>query len=151
MALTEWYLERNSTSDALRILENAITVNPDNPIFHNLKGFVFQKKGDNQNAIASFQQVVTLTPDDLQAYIHIATCYYNIGVGIDENARMLTNISQVRQERERSAHAYALAIEWLDKVYARNNLSRDYLQKLYQLYRLLRVTERANSIEQRLR
>lgn len=150
LALTEWHLDRKNPVAAMEILEEAIAANPLNPVFHNLKGFVFLETGNNSGAIASFREVVRLTPDDLHAYIHIATGYYNIGVGIDENARMLTQINQVRLERERSAQAYAQAIAWLDKVYERNDLNRDVLQRLYQLYRLLRVSERADSVQQRL-
>jgi len=151
LAFTEWRLNHGAPSDAMEVLKYAIAAQPLNPFFHNLIGFVYLETGNNTGAIASFREVVNLAPDDLHAHIHLATSYYNLGVSIDENARLLTNINLVRQERERSAQAYAEAIAWLDKVYVRNDLNTEVLQRLYQLYRLLRVSERAASIEQRLR
>ncbi|HAJ99104.1 MAG TPA: hypothetical protein DCM62_03690, partial [Bacteroidales bacterium] len=107
--------------------------------------------GQNQQAIDAFKRVVALDSTYLNAYINIATCFYNMGVEIDEATRTITNIHIVRQERERANEAFSSAIHWLDQVYASPRRNQDINQALLLLYRRLRVQERVVSLEAQTR
>jgi len=150
-SITELYLLRGKGKGALNILKHAAETQPEVVSFHNLQGFVYQKSGQNQQAIDAFKRVVALDSTYLNAYINIATAFYNMGVEIDEATRTITNIQIVRQERERANEAFSSAIHWLDQVYASPRRNQDINQALLQLYRRLRVQDRVVSLEAQTR
>ena len=103
------------------------------------------------NAIDIYKQANVIAPDELMVYINIATAYYNIGVSFEENTRTINNNRLVQEEKAKSQAAFNSAITWLDKAYDRGIDDATILSKVYDLYRLLRVTEKVRSIENRLR
>ena len=132
---------------AIEILQEAATEHPENHLFPFTKGLIYQKSSMYENAIESYKKAIELNPEELRAYLNIATCYYNIGVQIDESARTITMISLVQEERARSAEAFDSAVKWLDKVFEKEPDDQEILSQLYQLYKTLRVNDRLQSIE----
>jgi tetratricopeptide (TPR) repeat protein len=141
LLLSDLQFTRNDTAAALLTLENAILKNPGQAIFHYTKGLIYQKTGGYNDAIASYNKAIELAPDELKAYVNIATCYYNIGVGIDENARTIMNGSKVKEEKAKSTTAYETAASWLEKVYARNPKDQDTLTRLNEMSKIIRIPE----------
>jgi tetratricopeptide (TPR) repeat protein len=141
LLLSDLHFTRNDTAAALSSLENAIRVNPDNHIFHYTKGLIYQKSGLYAEAIGSYNDAIILAPDELMAYVNIATCYYNIGVGIDESARTIMNGARAKEEKAKSAAAYENAVNWLDKAIARSPKDQEILTRLNDMLKLLRVPD----------
>jgi hypothetical protein len=83
-------------------------------------------------------------------YVNIATCYYNIGVDIEESARTLTLNRLVQQEKSRSAEAFENAVIWLDKAYDQEPEDEVVIQKLFQLYKSLRINDKMEIIEEQI-
>ena len=150
-SITDLYLARQNAAGALALLQHALTEKPDGVVFYNLKGFVYQRMGENMKAIGAFQRVVQLDSLQWGAYVNIATCYYNLGVEIENATRAINQIHLVRRERERVSEAFSSAIWWLDQVYATNTRDQGLIQSMLQLYRLLRIPERVLSLEQKVR
>jgi tetratricopeptide (TPR) repeat protein len=147
--LADYYFSRNDTTSALIILDKSIKADPANHRYYYTQGLILQKSGFYEQAIESYTESVSLAPDHLIAYLNIATSYYNIGVGIDENARTIMDSAKVRKEREKSAEAYETAIAWLDKVYSREPKDPEILARLHEMYKLLRVADKAGNLERR--
>ena len=150
LLLADFYLARGQKQPALYTMDQAIAKEPDNAVYHNTKGLIYQKTGNYHEAILAYYDAFEHAPDDLLVLVNIATCYYNIGVEIEESSRVITNSRMVQSERARSVAAFDSAVTWLDKVYEQEPEDRQILQSIYQLYRSLRVIDKADSLEQRL-
>ena len=151
LVLADLKLNQNNVPRALLVLDQAILRHPENHVYYNTKGLIYQKTEDYQNAIEAFKKAIELAPEQLDIYINLATSYYNIGVDIDENARSITNMMLVQAERQKSATAFETAMFWLDKVYYEDPDDQALLRRLYELYRLLRVTDKTISLEGKIR
>lgn len=151
LLLADMHLQLNQPLQAIMVLDSAITSDPNSAIFYSSKGLILQKSEAFNEAILAYEAAIRLAPDEPMNYINIATCHYNIGVGIDESARLISNISAVQRERERSASAYKLAVEWLDRLFGKQVEDKQVLVKMQQLYRNLRVMDKVEAIEQMLK
>lgn len=151
LLLTDLYHKRHETDEAIKMLDEVIAKNPSHYFYVFTKGLVYQKANKFNEAIETYKRANAISPDELMVYVNIATSYYNIGVGIDENTRTITNSRLVQEEKIRSQEAFNSAISWLDKAYDKGIDDVTVLTKVYDLYRLLRVTDKVRSIENRLR
>jgi tetratricopeptide (TPR) repeat protein len=151
LLLTELYFKGNETEEALRVISEAEARDTLNAGYPFTKGLVYQKSSQYTEAIEAYKKAHELSPKDPAVMLSIATCYYNIGVEIDENARNLMSSRQVQEEREKSAAAYDLAVSWLDKVYENGSTDQEILLQVSELYRALRVTDKARGIETLMR
>lgn len=138
------------TSGALSTLENAIKADLQNHRYHYAKGLILQKSGMYKSAIESYREAIIHAPNDLMSHVNIATCYYNIGVEIDEYSRSLTVSTSVQEKKEKAELAFESAAEWLDKAYNKNPKDQEVLLRLYELYKLLRISEKADILKKRI-
>jgi tetratricopeptide (TPR) repeat protein len=125
--------------------------NPSNAKYPYTKGLVFQKSEKYARAIEAYEAAFKLEPENPIVQLQIATCYYNIGVDIDKNARSMMNSRQVQEEKAKSAAAYESAVSWLDKLYDTGIEDQEILMQVYELYKSLRISDKVRSIENRLR
>jgi len=150
LLLADLQESRNDKESALKTLDRAIGRSPSNHKYHLTKGLIYQKADDYENAIPAYEEAIRLAPDELMIYVNIATCYYNIGVEIEESARSIRNISEVKKEKEKSAAAFESAVYWLNKAYEKDPEDETILLKLYDLYKLLRVRDKINGLEDKI-
>ena len=151
LLLADLLFQRDDPESALKYLDTAFAKDTSKYIFPYTKGLIHQKTENYISAIEAYKQAVTLAPDELMTYVNIATCYFNIGVEIEENARTITNNRLVLEEKAKSTAAFESAVVWLDKAYEKKPKNRTVLLKLYQLYNDLRITDKARSIESQLK
>ena len=147
LLLADLLVRLDLQEEAIEVLDGAIERSPENAVFHETKGLIYQKEELYPQAIASYKEAVALDPGDLMAFLNIATCYYNIGVEIEENTYNMTNIYLVQREKEKSAEAMKAAEDWLDKVYAKDPENREIRERLMELYQMLRIDDKANSLK----
>lgn len=150
LLLADLYSKTNQYPNALEILDEAIIRSPENFVFHNTKGLIFQKLGRHEEAIAAYLAAHELAPENLLIPVNIATCYYNIGVEIERNSLSITNIRLVMVEREKSGRAFQSALNWLNLVYEANPTDQGILMSLLDLYRALRINDKVISLEGKL-
>ncbi len=142
LLLADLLLRQDQPGRAQEALDEALRRDPDNVTYHNTKGLIFQKTGLFNDAILSYFHAVNIQPDKPVTYLNIATCYYNIGVEIEEVARTITNASVVQVEKAKSTAAFDSAVSWLDKAYELGTQDEALMEEVRQLYRLLRVNDR---------
>jgi tetratricopeptide (TPR) repeat protein len=151
LLLANLHFSSGDTTATLGALNKAIGSSPDNHIFYYTTGLIYQKAGQFNKAIEAYSEAVRLAPDGLMAYVNIATSYYNIGIEIDENARAIMNSAMVRTEKEKSAEAFEEAIVWLDKAYEKDPKDQEVIRRLYEMYKTLRITAKALTLERKIR
>ncbi len=150
LLLVDLLFQRNEPERALMVLDSASSKSPSNYIFPYTKGLIYQKTEQYRKAIDAYEGSVILAPDELITYVNIATCYYNIGVEIEENARNIIHNKIVLEEKAKSAAAFESAITWLDQAYEKKPENNLVITKIYQLYKDLRVIEKAEIMEKKI-
>lgn len=134
LLLAELLYEQSKITEAIAVIDRAISENPVNAKYHYNKGLIFQMEARYVEAIEAYEKAINFNPDNLMAYCNIATCYYNIGVTYEENTRRLTSNQAVKKERIKSETAFQSALTWLDNAIARQPQDGWVIQKLSRLY-----------------
>ena len=88
-----------------------------------------------------------MAPDETEIHEHIGTCYYNIGVDIENSARSITHNRAFTREKEKSAKAFETAVTWFEKVLEKDPDNQYVITKLYQLYRVLDISDKMDNLE----
>ncbi|MDX9845697.1 MAG: tetratricopeptide repeat protein [Tenuifilaceae bacterium] len=147
LLLTDLLYNTNDIEGAVSNLDKVIARNPNNYIFPYTKGLIYQKMGHYNEAIDAYSEALRLAPDELAIYVNIATSYYNTGVQIEESTMTLTNNRLVQEQKARSTAAFDSAIQWLDKIHGKPIEDQALAQRVYELYKSLRLSDKAKDIE----
>ncbi len=146
LLLVDLNFEQGQVEQSLEILGHKSSVYPNNYQFPYTKGLILQKTGDYQEAIEAYEESLELEPEKPIIYAHVATCYFNIGIEIEEYARTLEQNRLVIRERERSTAALESATEWLNKALDREPQDPEALAIISELSALLDITERVDNV-----
>lgn len=91
-----WDAAENCNFDlAAKIIRRAVALNPGNPVLWNDQGLLLCQSGDDDDAAASFEAAITLSPNFAQAYANLA----------DVRARQGRTDQSVVLQREAVRHA----------------------------------------------
>jgi tetratricopeptide (TPR) repeat protein len=151
LVLVDLLYQKGEIEEAIKTLDNASKANPDQYIFLYTKGLIYQKGEQYTKAIESYKEAATIAPDELLIHIQIATCYYNIGVEIEENSRAINNSLRVLEEKAKSVAAFESAISWLDKAYDKKPDNPVIIMSLFELYKALSVSDKVNSMQRQIK
>ncbi len=149
LLLANTQYEMGLVREALLMLENKSEVHPSNHELPYTRGLILQKEGKYEEAIMAYWESLELEPDKPIIYAHIATCFYNIGIEIEEQARTINRSAQVQEKRERSTAALESASLWLNKALELETRDPEALAIIQELSALLDITERVDSLNEK--
>ena len=142
MLLANLLFQTEDTENAIATLDTASARDSSNYIFPYTKGLIYQKTEQYRKAIAAYKRSVELAPEDVKIYANIGTCYYNLGVDIQQNARTITNNRTFRKEQAKAEAEFALSIEWLEKALEKDPDNQMVIEKLHPLYSVLGINDK---------
>lgn len=132
--------------EAVIVLDSAAAWSPEKYIFPYSKGLVYQKKEKYEQAIEAYKEAIEVDPEKLSSYTNIGTCYFNIGVEKEQNARFINNNKSYREELAKSESARKGAVYWLEKALEIDSDNKDVKNQLIQLYRSLHMTDKIKEL-----
>lgn len=132
--------------EAVVVLDSASSRNPKEFIYPFTKGLVYQKNEKYEEAIQAYQKAIEIDPDKLSAYSSIGTCYFNMGVEMEQNARTINNNSIYREELAKSVEARKNAVSWLEQALEKSPDNQAVRDQLLQLYRSLHMTDKIKEL-----
>jgi len=142
LLLTDLLYKKGDMEEAFDFLSNAIAKKPTNANFHYTKALLYQKNEQYTEAINRYTEALKHDTSNPMFYLNIATCYYNIGVEINEQTQSITNSKKVLEEKSKARKAFDSAVEWLSKVEIDEVANEDIAVKVYELEKALRLTGR---------
>jgi tetratricopeptide (TPR) repeat protein len=148
LLLVDLLYDRSDYERAVAILDTVNAWNSAQYIYPFTKGLVYQKIEQYRKAIEAYTAALELAPDELKIYINIGTCYFNLGVEIEERARTITNNRLYREEKEKSTLEFRSAVEWFEKANEKDSDNQEVITKLYELYKILGITDKIRELEQ---
>ncbi len=147
LLLADLHFKQGNPEKSLDVLVSASLENPSKHIFPFTKGLIYQKTEQYRKAIGVYKQAFALAPGELLTHVNMATCYYNIGVEIEESSRSINNKGQVLDEKQRSTAAFDAAVEWLNKAYNQKPDNPLVIDKMQGLLERLNMSDRTNGME----
>ncbi len=131
---------------AIVILDSASLRSPEKYIYPYTKGLIYQKTEYYYKAIEAYKHAIKLDPEKLNSYLNIGTCYFNIGVEKEQNAKSINNNSQYKEELAMSVKARKSAVLWLEMVLKKDPENQTAVELLIQLYRSLNMNDKLNAL-----
>lgn len=147
LLLVDLLFQTKADEKAIAQLDDACSKNPSKYIFPYTKGLIYQKREQYQTAIDAYKEALTIAPGETEIYENIGTCYFNIGVEIERKARVITNNRAFTREKEKSDEAFETAVTWFEKALEKDPDNQFVITKLYQLYRVLGISDKMDSME----
>jgi len=141
LVLTEHLYNSNQAERAIEVLDSATVNDTANYRFPFTKGLILQKSGRYRAAITAYKMATKIQPDEVEAYVNIGNCYYNIGVEIKDNARQIVNNRIYLQERQKANRAFESAATWLEKAREKDPDNRKLTAQLNELYNMIRLDD----------
>ncbi len=132
--------------ESVGILDRKSELYPSNYKFPYTRGLIHQKTGNYEEALVAYWESLELEPEKPIIYAHIATCFYNIGIEIEERARTMNRNSEVQVKRARSTAALESSTRWLSKAMELEVSDPEALAIIRELSALLDITKRVDSV-----
>lgn len=137
LLLTDLLFKTHKNDRAIDRLNEAISHKPNDHKLYMAMGLLHQKTNRFQHAIENYTKANQLSPDEPMVYVHIATCYFNLGVEIEKSLMQISSIRAVERQKAKSEQSFNLADEWLSKVKRRTDLDQKTLSSILELERML--------------
>ena len=124
-------MDANNMDGAEKLVEDAITSEPNNPKFQNLMGiFLERKTGNLEMALPFFKKAIELKPDYSDAQFNVGRYYYNQAAEVVKNNPDLMGDKLL----EKTKPFYTEALVYLEKAYqldSNNNDAKNALRNIY--------------------
>ena len=147
LILSNLLFDLNQIDRAVAMLDSISVHKPKNYIFPYTKGLIYQKTEEYEDAVQAYEDAIILSPDETKIYKYIGICYFNIGAGFADNARSIINNTAFLAEKAKSVAAYETAITWFEKAQDKDPDDQEVISKLYQLYKILGITDKIKNLE----
>jgi len=97
---------------ALALIDKAISIRSDKPIFFNHRGLVFHALGEQSKALDSFEQALVLNPQFAEAYVNKG----NVFAALRQDAQAIASYDLAIQTEPGSLNAYLNKATVLEKI-----------------------------------
>lgn len=118
-------------------VDKALTLQPDNMEFLDIKGKLLEDLGDWQGALNMYNRIDMLHPDNLAVNKHIALCYYNIASTYSNMAVAADDEKNEKKFRRQAKNYFSDASLKLSEVTASDPTAIKYLKALAVSYLFL--------------
>lgn len=151
LQLVDLYVDAERWDDAFGVMDSSIMHKPENYYFPWTRGLLFQNREMYEPAIRDLKLASELAPEAVDILYNLGVCYYNMGVELNESARSIRNNSQYKAVRAQAKSNFNEAVIWFEKAHQANPEHQATIQKLYQLYSRLRMTEKRKEMQSLIR
>ena len=129
-------------------LEEAVKLNPTDPMLHYNIGVMKMELKDNEAAIRSFNKAIELKPDYTDAYNNIGAAILTKAKPIVEKMNQnLNNFKKYDQLQAQQLEVYREALPFFEKVYEMDKTNRSVIQTLMGIYENLEMGTKAKELK----
>jgi len=147
------YMNLGMSEEALKYLDIVIQMNPGFAGYYVAKGNVYDKTGDEGNAIKSYEKAIEIDPKSLEALYNLGVIYYNKGVKQIEIANNVpANDNETYQkELKKSEIWWEKSLPLMEKCYELEKDNRGIMETLKILYFRLKMMDKYNALSEKLK
>lgn len=147
--LINYYLQNEKYEDAIKYLDEAIAVQPEDAQYYALEGLIYDNKGDADRAAELYKKAVEIDPEN-------GLANYNYGRSLAIQASKMdddftgTNAQYEKFKKDKLFPMFSESVKYLEKSYLTDKGDRENaLQLLNRIYYLLEDEAGMKSVETR--
>ena len=149
--LINYYLTKGESKSALEYLEKAKDKDPNNKTFFYVEGILFDKLGEPDKAIKSYNQALALDSMYYNACFNMAVVYYNIAAKKWEDANNEKDNNLYEEKKKVANEAFAAVIPWMERAHRISPKDKDPMDTLKKLYGRLHMQDKYDKISEELK
>jgi tetratricopeptide (TPR) repeat protein len=152
IAETNIYLATDEKEKAMTNLETALEMDSSNPSIFFAVGTIYDQVGNMEKAISAYENAINLKPDYFEANYNLGALYVNQAADILDKANSLPldAVAQYDQEKARADQMLEKSIPYLEKALELLPDDTNTLVSLKEIYTRLGMTDKVQSINERL-
>ena len=152
-SMIQIYMNLKMSEEALKYLDVVIQMNPGFAGYYVAKGNVYDKSGDDRNAIKSYEKAIEVDPNSLEALYNLGVIYYNKGVKqIEIASNVPANDNETYQkELKKSENWWEKSLPLMEKCNELQKDNRGIMETLKTLYFRLKMMDKYNAISEKLK
>lgn len=151
-SMIDLYLKLDKTEEAMKYLNMAIEQDPKNVTYHFAQGTLYERFGDEKNAIAAYKKAMEIDSTFFNAYYNLGALYYNKGVKQFEIAGAVPASDNAKYEAElkKCDAEFEKSLPYMEKCQEINPTDPMTLESLKNLYYRMNQMDKYNSILEKL-
>ena len=149
--LIQLLVDLDRRDEAIKYIDKAIDTN-DNVNYYLVKGDLYKKDGDEENAIKQYERALKQEPENVMALFNLGVVYYNRGVRQVELAAQVPINDQAayKEEIRKSEVWWEKSLPYMEKCYQLDSNDRTILETLKTLYLRLKMMEKYEEMKEKL-
>ena len=148
--LINFYLTSNRAEEALEYLKIAQEDDPTNLSFIFAEATLYDKMGETDKALETYQRCIDIDPDYFNAYYNIGVMYYNKAVEMYKEADKITTPKEYGEAQDAADEVLKEALPWMEKA---NEIEPDEvstLETLKTLYYRMGMNDKYEEVKAKL-
>ncbi len=138
-----FYLTRGDVENILKYSSLAIDKFPDNSKYYFIKGYAYEQKGKDLQAIHEYSSSLQLDSANLNSLYNLAAIYYNKGIEIRK-------VAKTKDEINKSNDYFTKSMKLLEKYDVLSPNDKQTMELLRSIYKILNFTDKFDTINKKL-
>jgi tetratricopeptide (TPR) repeat protein len=148
--LINYYLVSNQSNEALKTLALAKAGDPENVSFTFAEGTLYDKIGNFDMAVKSYQTCLEMKPDFYDATFNLGVLYFNRAVKIFEEGSKVTDNAEYEKIKTEGEEYLKQAIPYMEKAHEITPTMREPLETLKTIYYRLQINDKYQEVVNKL-
>lgn len=146
--MIQLYLNLDRREEAMKYLKMAIQKSPQNATYYHAMGRLYEKTGDEENAIRSYEKAIITDSKLFMAFYNLGVIYYNRGVRQIEAANKIPANDNAGYEKElKMADVwFEKSLPFMEKCYEIDPKDVTTVESLRNLYYRLKLMDKYDTI-----
>jgi tetratricopeptide (TPR) repeat protein len=148
--LVNFYISADNAKEALNYLALAKEQEPNNPSFHYAEGTLYERIGEPEKAIESYQRSLELDPEYFDVNYNMGVIYYNRAVGMLVDANEIMDNTEFEKARDAAFDVLRESVPYLEQAHLSNPKHEDTMETLRILYYRLGMEDKLDEMNKKL-
>lgn len=144
--LINYYLTANKIDEAFIYIQLAIEKDPGNKTLHFALGHLFDKKGEFESSIASYEEAINIDPEYTDALFNYGIVSFNKAVNEHEIANQIKDNVEYEKAKEAANEYFRKGLPYLEKAHELEPKDFNTLDALKVIYYRLQMEDKRQEI-----
>ena len=148
--LVNYYLVSGNNEQALEYLAIAKEKDPENATFYHAEGVLYDKAGEQENAMKAYLKAAELDPAYFDTQYNIGALLFNKGVTMVEKANAIMDNEEYEKAKTAAEAQFAKALPYMENAHELNPADIATMETLKILYYRMQMMEKHEVIVKKL-
>ena len=140
----------DATQEALDYIGMAIEQNPTNASYFHAEGILYDKKGDIDKSIKSYERALELNPDYFDSNYNLGAHHFNRGVNKVNECNEIMDNNEYEKCKEEADAIFDIALPYMEKAFEIDSTDKSTIETLKLLYYRMGEMEKHAEMDKKL-